>query len=325
MFNTPPKMVLTRRQRQLAEAKANSEPPGTVDVKPCTSNSKKEVKSAAASVASSKKSTASTIARRKQLELQAAEEKARIQMELIDRRLEADLAAVDAEDEDKSDARLSEVHHDRVSDWLNQNQDAPEYRPPVPLEPVAPVSDRAAPAQHVDTASSILELANTLKNMMGQSSSQREERLLSRLAAPRDLPVFSGDSLEWLHFKNAYEESLSSCKYSEYETLSRLRRALRGEAKEAVTDLLIGNTSSKDIMDALELKYGRAETIICNITAQLRKLQPLPTHYQQDLVNFATKVNNCVATIRALKQGDHLRNPELASAITSKLPSTLCG
>ncbi|KAI5644436.1 hypothetical protein NE865_03543 [Phthorimaea operculella] len=151
------------------------------------------------------------------------------------------------------------------------------------------------------------------------------ERLISRLATPRELPTFGGDCIEWLHFKSAYEESSKVCQYSDSENLWRLRKALRGDAKEAVTDLLIGNTPPAIVMEALELRFGRSDVIMQRLTAQLRKLPTLPAYYQNELFNFAVKINNAVATIRALKQDDYLRSPELYSAITSKLPSTLIG
>lgn len=268
-----------------------------------------------------KKSHTSSVARRKQLELEAAEAKARIQMELIDKKLQAELAKADHEseiahnvgtavapDEDAAGSHRSSLPseknvHENVEKWLDTNC--------------------ASPVQH-DT--SIQQLAHTLKDLITQSSvSKHEDRLLSRLATPRELPIFSGDGIEWLHFKSAYDDSSRVCKFSDSENLWRLRKSLRGEAKEAVTDLLIGNTPPSAVMEALELRFGRADIIISNITMQLKKLPSLPINYQQDLINLSVKVNNCVATIRALDQNDYLRSPELATAIISKLPSTLIG
>ncbi|KOB69657.1 reverse transcriptase [Operophtera brumata] len=265
-------------------------------------------------------STASSVARRKQLELEAAEAKAKIQMELIDKKLQVDLAKVDQEsekahhvgtdvppDEGPVDTYSSSLHsenkvQDNVEKWLDTNC--------------------TSPVQHDN---SIQQLADMLKDMMTHSSSKHDDKLLSRLATPRELPIFSGDSIEWLHFKSAYDDSSRVCEFSDSENLWRLRKSLRGEAKEAVTDLLIGNTPPAAVMEALALRFGRADIIISNITMQLKKLPSLPTYYQQDLINMSIKVNNCVATIRALEQKDYLRSPELAAAIISKLPSTLIG
>ncbi|XP_072933724.1 uncharacterized protein [Epargyreus clarus] len=223
-------------------------------------------------------------------------------------------------------SQLEKDVHANVEKWLDES----ESRTNRPREAtIVPEAAAAAPVSAVSypafPGNSIEQLAYTLRDMMDNSALQREERLLSRLATPRELPVFSGDCIEWLHFKCVYEESARLCRYNDSENLWRLRRALRGDAREAVTDLLIGNTPPAAVMEALELRFGRSDVIIMTITAQLKRLPPLPTNYQQELINFSVKVNNCVATIRALKQEDYLRSPELATAIITKLPSTLIG
>ncbi|XP_072934823.1 uncharacterized protein [Epargyreus clarus] len=288
------------------------------------------VRSAATS-GRTKKSTTSSLTRRKQLELDAAEARAKIQLDLINKRLELELAREAEDGDDRSSEcskqQLEKEVHANVEKWLDES----ESRTNRPREAtIVPEAAAAAPVNAVSypafPGNSIEQLAYTLRDMMDNSALQREERLLSRLATPCYLfPVFSGDCIEWLHFKCVYEESARLCRYNDSENLWRLRRALRGDAREAVTDLLIGNTPPAAVMEALELRFGRSDVIIMTITAQLKRLPPLPTNYQQELINFSVKVNNCVATIRALKQEDYLRSPELATAIITKLPSTLIG
>lgn len=286
----------------------------------------------------SKRSTSSSIARRKQLEFEAAQAKAQIELALIDKKLEAELALVDAEEMESehgsevSKSALSNRARSNVEQWLSQGLDETTYipQPQAPHQPqhqAPPVNSASVNVvQHPNLPSdSIQQLALTLKDIMTTSSGQREDRLLSRLSTPRDLPIFTGDGVEWLHFKRSYMESTKVCDFSDSENLERLRKALRGDAKDTVTALLIGNTPPADVMKALELRYGRSDVIIMNLTTQLKKLPSLPSSYQNDLIDFSLKVNNCVATIRALNQQDHLRSPELASAVLSKLPSTLIG
>ncbi|XP_045494167.1 putative protein TPRXL [Colias croceus] len=67
--------------------------------------------------------------------------------------------------------------------------------------------------------------------------------LLSRMSTPRDLPEFSGDPMEWLLFKQAYQESTNLCKFTDKENTWRLRKCLRGAAKESVASLFISATS----------------------------------------------------------------------------------
>ncbi|XP_059062792.1 uncharacterized protein LOC131855534 [Achroia grisella] len=273
--------------------------------------------------------------KRKQLELEAARAKAKIQLDLIDKELEANLAIItDGSRRSIHSSKHASVYdphiHSHVEDWLEQSNvqppcNADQELNTAPMMQAVPATDcpqhsRPAPVNGED---SILQLAHTLKDMMVNSSSHQDERLLTRLATPRELPTYFGDCMEWLHFKSAYMESTRVCQFSDSENLWRLRRALRGDAKEAVTDLLIGNTSPGDIISALELRFGRSDIIIHHVTTQIKKLPSLPTHYQQDIVNFSIKINNCIATLNAMNLHDYLRSPELASAISSKLPSIL--
>ncbi|CAG9113265.1 unnamed protein product [Plutella xylostella] len=377
MFVTPPNKRLRRRLREQVDAHDETKPGNVatmelpkcevLDREPCvptTSRTKEEnihdqlqknatpyksVIEGSRASSRSKRSTTSSTAKRKQLELEAAEAKAKIQLLLIDKRLEADLAKIEAEeeesDEDKSTTTIDDHRRSQVEEWLNHSQQAgpagATSRPPSPPPPPAsappapapagpaagvPAAARHAPVQHQDQSlSSIKQLALELKNMMVSSPAPPDERLLSRLSTPRDLPSFGGDCIEWLHFKTAYDESTRVCQFSDSENLWRLRKALRGEALEAVTDLLIGNTPPGVVMESLQLRFGRSDIIIQRITSQLKNLPSMPTYYQQNIFNFAVKINNCVASIKALNQDDYLRSPELATAVMSKLPSTLLG
>ncbi|XP_048481754.1 uncharacterized protein LOC119693943 [Plutella xylostella] len=314
MFVTPPNKRLRRRLREQVDAHDETKPGNVatmelpkcevLDREPCvptTSRTKEEnihdqlqknatpyksVIEGSRASSRSKRSTASSTAKRKQLELEAAEAKAKIQLLLIDKRLEADLAKIEAEeeesDEDKSTTTIDDHRRSQVEEWLNHSQQAgpagATSRPPSPPPPPAsappapapaapaagvPAAARHAPVQHQDQSlSSIRQLALELKNMMVSSPAPPDERLLSRLSTPRDLPSFGGDCIEWLHFKTAYDESTRVCQFSDSENLWRLRKALRGEALEAVTDLLIGNTPPGVVMESLQLS---CDAPVCDV------------------------------------------------------------
>ncbi|XP_072932983.1 uncharacterized protein [Epargyreus clarus] len=278
--------------------------------------------------------------RRKQLVLAAAEAKAKIQLDLIEKKLEYDLAADDYESEihaphskraSRCRSNASRGHDcsskSLVNEWMEQNE--------VQQSPILQAAATATEAARIPTVypiraqaqgppvDNILQLAHTLKDIMVTSSTQQEERLLTRLSTPRELPSFDGDYIEWLHFKSAYEESTRVCHFSDSENLWRLRRALKGEARETVTELLIGNTSPDVIMEALQLRYGNADIIIQHLISQVKKLSPLQNNYQHDIITFSIKISNCVATIQSLHKLDYLRSPELLAAILNKLPNIL--
>ncbi|XP_059045880.1 uncharacterized protein LOC131841577 [Achroia grisella] len=202
------------------------------------------------------KDTAAVIPPRSTLELDARA-KAKIQLDLIDKELEANLAIItDGSRRSIHSSKHASVYdphiHSHVEDWLEQSNvqppcNADQELNTAPMMQAVPATDcpqhsRPAPVNGED---SILQLAHTLKDMMVNSSSHQDERLLTRLATPRELPTYFGDCMEWLHFKSAYMESTRVCQFSDSENLWRLRRALRGDAKEAVTDLLIKHVTRR--------------------------------------------------------------------------------
>ncbi|KAJ0169290.1 hypothetical protein K1T71_015174 [Dendrolimus kikuchii] len=228
----------------------------------------------------SRKSSSSIEARRKRLELQAAEAKARINMDLIEKRLAADIA--DLEDEKYSSH--SEGNH----------------------------------SQHVHI------LASALKDLAAASSSNNSNaQMLSRLCTPRDLPAYFGDPLEWLQFKQAFEESTRVCNFSDQENLWRLRKCLLGPAKDAVTALLISATSPTVVMSTLELQFGNPDIIISKIMYDIKKLPPVCPEYHKDIISFSIKVKNYVAAVLAIGQEEYLKGTNVTSIILSKLPTVL--
>ncbi|XP_028173398.1 uncharacterized protein LOC114362281 isoform X2 [Ostrinia furnacalis] len=97
-------------------------------------------------------------------------------------------------------------------------------------------------------------------------------------ATPRfigELMPFGGSHLDWLAFRAGYQETERY--FTEIENTARLRRALKGKAKEAVSSSLIVNTNPAEIIGELETRFGRPETRLrsprSNVFATYRNLQ----------------------------------------------------
>ncbi|XP_048484641.1 uncharacterized protein LOC125490208 [Plutella xylostella] len=132
-----------------------------------------------------------------------------------------------------------------------------------------------------------------------------------------ELPNFNGASSDWLPFKRAFEES--EYQLSEQENLARLRKSLRGLARDAVHCLFVGSTTAREVMELLEARFGRPEAIAI---AELNKLRSLPklSANPSDICVFASKVINVTATIRALENPQHLCNAEVVRTVVEKMP-----
>ncbi|KAJ0181222.1 hypothetical protein K1T71_003307 [Dendrolimus kikuchii] len=251
------------------------------------------------------RSTSSSIAaRKKRLQLEAAEAKARIQMELIDLKLAVNLKELDEADNCSllSEGAIEhESEHCIVENWLTDN--AQNQKMQTDLQPNGAMGPQVSAAPHVSTAAqdgmdgTVHALASALKDLAAATSAANSSgvnnRMFNRLCTAKELPLFSGDPLDWLYFKKAFEESSRICNFSEDENLWRLRKSLHGAAKDAVTALLISATSVETIMSSLELQFGNPDIIINRILQDIYKLRPISQEYQKDIIAFSIKIIKC--------------------------------
>ena len=135
-----------------------------------------------------------------------------------------------------------------------------------------------------------------------------------------ELPFFNGSHQEWLPFRAAYFET--EAMFSTVENTNRLRRNLKGKAKEAVEGLLITSAHPTEIMKTLESRFGRPESIAMMQMEALRGL-PRLTESPRDICIFATKVSNIVATLKTLACVNYMYNPEVSKTVVDKFTPTL--
>ena len=121
--------------------------------------------------------------------------------------------------------------------------------------------------------------------------------LINRLAAQSELLSFSGNSLEWLRFKRAFEQSTKLGNYSDAENASRLYNCLKGEAREAIQGLMMTSESAQQIMEALELRYGNQSSILTELVRTIRRTPSL-SKKEIDIIFFAFSVQNSVAAMK---------------------------
>ena len=68
----------------------------------------------------------------------------------------------------------------------------------------------------------------------------------------RDFPEFDGSCENWPEFLNRYCVSTLKCGFDVEERMSRLRRALKGKAKEAVKALMLTSCNPKLVIETRE-------------------------------------------------------------------------
>lgn len=140
----------------------------------------------------------------------------------------------------------------------------------------------------------------------------------------RELPIFTGDPLQFIAFKSIFTQSTDLMKLDDSQNLLRLQTALKGRARECVSGLLMSPSNVKDIMKSLELLFGNPNQIILHTVADVRRMKELKESLDPlELLRFACQVKNLVATVRSVNKTEHLFNPELLETLVSKLPKNL--
>ena len=172
----------------------------------------------------------------------------------------------------------------------------------------------------------IVPVAGTVMNSLSPSSEtplgDRSVRIINRLSTANRLPTFSGDPLEWLHFKNMYESTTKSGGYSEQENVARLFEALKGEARKTVAMLLTVGKNADAILKTLERHFGNRKVIAERIMDEIRQLPVLESGCI-NLTQFSTKLQNAVTALRDLDLPGYLGSPELIKSVGRKLPAAL--
>ncbi|GBP72313.1 hypothetical protein EVAR_90409_1 [Eumeta japonica] len=109
----------------------------------------------------------------------------------------------------------------------------------------------------------------------------------------RDLPYFSGNHSDWLVFRTAYRQTAPYLE--EIDNIVRLRKHIVGAAAEATKTLFINESSSQEIVDFLEQRYGAPDALVIAETNKLRAL-PKIGEEPHELYEFSAKVNGVVGT-----------------------------
>lgn len=235
------------------------------------------------------------------------------------RRLELEKEAVSAK------LRLIEIEREQLeledlnaSENLEIHVNSPVATPPITI-PSLPQANSTTINENDEFVSRMTRALTDALN--GSRLNESNPGLLNRLAthANKGNLTFSGNPLEYLRFKRAFQQSTVLGNYSDLENVSRLYDCLKGEAKEAVEGLMYSTESANEIMKSLDLLYGRKDIILLKLVEILRNLPRLNTG-EVGLISFAGSVKNCVVAMNYVGDSGYIKNPELICDILRKLP-----
>ncbi|CAK1547419.1 unnamed protein product [Leptosia nina] len=284
----------TTSEETVASQGAASQPGRTMTLVPAGSTRQASPQARTARTA---RTRASTMRRT----LEAQEELARLELaqaEAAARLARIRLQRAQEEEEDSVYGSSDDERNKDIEEWIRSSgrQEAEEPKPEPQKKPK-------------DTAKDIVHAF--------------KEALRENTAQPKyiqELPVFEGDSCEWTAFRVVYDDTATM--FTATQNMARLRRAIKGAAREGIKSLLYSEAQPSEVMDALRRRYGRPDALVL---AELEKVKALPrmTESPRDICVFASQINNSVAAIRGLKRQQYLHSPDMVKSIIEKMPTIL--
>ncbi|XP_026738352.1 uncharacterized protein LOC113501423 [Trichoplusia ni] len=266
--------------------------------------------------------TTSSSARRK--ELAAREELARLELEQAQAaarlaRIRLELTQCEDEDSMEEDEDLEEERTAHVKNWIETSVLHETTKTADVYPGQRPAEDQKVKPEEEASAGGAFNGIQALTAALKEAFSSRE----GATGQPKyihELPYFDGNSSEWMAFKVVYEDTAHM--FSNVQNMARLRRALKGNAREAIRSLLYSEASAEEVMQALKRRFGRPDALIL---AELEKVKTLAriSENPREICVFASQVNNSVAAIKGLKKPQYLHSPEIVKCIVEKLPTVL--
>lgn len=165
-------------------------------------------------------------------------------------------------------------------------------------------------------------LTDTLKTVREAAQSECDSRVGGRVAASKELPEFEGNPLDWVHFLDSYRASTNLCGFSERENIERLRKALRGKARDAVRTLFATTTRADKIIETLELNFGSKHIVASKLIRDMENIPRLASR-ELNLAQFADRLHNSLVALKSINMEGHLYNPDLLNKVASKLPESI--
>ncbi|XP_039762492.1 uncharacterized protein LOC120635541 [Pararge aegeria] len=163
-------------------------------------------------------------------------------------------------------------------------------------------------------------LSNLVAKAVQQTNSSHEHRTDTAPKKPpiyiNDLYLFDGDPINWIPFISHYKDTASF--FSDIENTARIRKSLKGLARQTVKSLLYTSTNPEIILTELERRFGQPSYIIKSEIAELDKL-PKMTEDIKGIGTFASAVFNSVNTIKQLDRKEYLYSTDISDRIVGKM------
>ena len=133
-----------------------------------------------------------------------------------------------------------------------------------------------------------------------------------------EIPPFNGDKLKWSEFWDSFSASVhKNTLISDIEKLNYLMSKLTGEARQAVSAILLSNENYSLVVELLKERYGDAQTVVNSHYVELINLKVAP-NTAKGLRNLYDLIEKHLRSLEALEE--NIDQNIFISMITSKIP-----
>ncbi|XP_055714766.1 uncharacterized protein LOC129808886 [Phlebotomus papatasi] len=128
---------------------------------------------------------------------------------------------------------------------------------------------------------------------------------------------------EWPMFIAWYKNTTKTCHFSDEENLQRLRKCLKGAARECVQILLFSPENVGKIINTLERRFGRPDFLVKSLIAKAKEIPAVKEEKPETIINMANSVMNLVASLKMFQRWNYIDNPQLLEEFLMKLPLSM--
>ena len=143
--------------------------------------------------------------------------------------------------------------------------------------------------------------SESVQSAVDHSSTSNEGNTRKKINLPKlQLPVFSGNPMEWLTFWDSFESSIhSDSELQDVDKFQYLRSYLGGIAFSAIDGLAVSNDNYKDAVEVLKSRFGSKQVIISSFMNTLMKLPVVKS--ADDTKSLRYLYDKTEAVVRSLK------------------------
>nr|CAD2200257.1 unnamed protein product [Meloidogyne enterolobii] len=135
-----------------------------------------------------------------------------------------------------------------------------------------------------------------------------------------ELPEFHGDPHHWISFWQSFECSIDKQNFSKIDKMKFLINCLKGEAKDAISDLMLTNENYEIAVKILKERFGDKNILIEALESELFQF-PVCTEKAISLKNTVDKIEKIFRQLESL--GENTNNSIMTSLIKSKLNNNI--